>query len=108
MGMNNPLALLLAALAGTALGAFYFGGLWWTVRQTLAARQPALWVLGSLMLRMGVTMSGFYWVAGGDWRRMLSCLAGFVMARLIVTRLTRLPQTNQPDQAREARHAPEP
>lgn len=106
MEMHDPWALVLAGFAGVALGGFYFGGLWWTVRKTLAARLPALWVLVSLMLRMGVTMSGFYLVADGDWRRMLSCLAGFVMARLIVTRLTRLPQASQICKPQEAHHAP--
>lgn len=106
MEISNPLALVLAGFAGAALGAFYFGGLWWTVRKSLAASQPALWVLGSLLLRMGVTMSGFYGVSGGDWQRLLGCLAGFVMARLIVTRLTRLSPENQTGKPLEkARHA---
>jgi len=98
MMLNDTLALVLAWLAGGALGAFFFGGLWWTVQKSLASARPALWVFGSLLLRMGVTMMGFYVVAGHDWQRMVSCLLGFVMARLIVTRLTRLVQ--------EVHHAP--
>jgi len=104
--MTNTLTLVLAWLAGGALGAFFFGGLLWTVRQSLASTKPALWVFGSLLLRMGVTMTGFYYVAGHDWQRMLSCLVGFVMARQIVTRLTRLPEERQARQAAEASHAP--
>lgn len=98
MMMNDTLALVLAWLAGGALGAFFFGGLWWTVQKSLASARPALWVFGSLLLRMGVTMAGFYLVADHDWQRLVSCLLGFVMARQIVTRLTRPVQ--------EARHAP--
>jgi len=103
--MNDTLALVLAWLAGGALGAFFFGGLWWTVRKSLTSARPALWMFGSLLLRMGVTMTGFYFVTGGDWQRLLSCLVGFVMARQLVTRLTRLPEEDQTRQSQEARHA---
>ncbi|MBH2019119.1 MAG: ATP synthase subunit I [Burkholderiales bacterium] len=106
MTMNETLALVLAWIAGGALGAFFFGGLWWTVRKSLASANPALWVFGSLLLRMGVTLSGFYFVSGGDWQRLLSCLVGFVMARQLVTRLTRLPEKDPTRQPQEARHAP--
>ena len=104
--MNETLALVLAWIAGGALGAFFFGGLWWTVRKSLASDKPALWVFGSLLLRMGVTMGGFYLVGGGDWQRSLSCLVGFVMARQLVTRLTRLPEKDPARRSNETRHAP--
>lgn len=104
--MNDTLALALAWVAGGALGTFFFGGLWWTVRKSLASPKPALWVFGSLLLRMGVTMTGFYLVSGGDWQRLLSCLVGFVMARQLATRLTRLPENDPARQSQEASHAP--
>jgi F1F0 ATPase subunit 2 len=81
-------AALLALAAGVALGVFYFGGLWWTVVRGVAARQVALWFFASLLLRTGVALLGFYLVAHGSWERLLLCLAGFVLARLIVTRFT--------------------
>jgi len=87
--MNDTLTWVPAWLAGSALGMFFFGGLWWTVRRSLTARQPALWVAGSLLLRMGITLGGFYLVAGAHWQRLLACLLGFVMARALVIRLTR-------------------
>ena len=37
---------------------------------------------------MSLALAGFYFVAGGHWQRLLACLLGFVIARLIVTRLT--------------------
>ncbi len=104
--MNDTLTLVLAWLAGGALGAFFFGGLWWTVQKSLASTRPALWVFGSLLLRMGVTMTGFYFVAGDSWQRMLSCLVGVVMARQIVMRLTRVPEAQPPRPAQGMHHAP--
>jgi F1F0 ATPase subunit 2 len=86
--MNESTGLLTALAAGVLLGAFFFGGLLWTVRKCLSSRQPALWVLGSLLLRTGVVLAGFYYVSAGHWERMLLCLAGFFIARLLVIRLT--------------------
>lgn len=91
IAMNETLILMLALAAGMALGAMFFGGLWWTVRRGMSANQPALWLFGSLLVRTGLALVGFWFVAGGDWRRMVACLAGFVIARPVVTRLTRPP-----------------
>ena len=104
--MNEPLPLLLAGAVGLLLGAIFFGGLWWTVRKGLSSRQPALWFFGSMLLRMGIALAGFYFVGRGDWRRLLACLLGFVVARFVVTWLTRAPVENQHSQTPEASHAP--
>jgi F1F0 ATPase subunit 2 len=87
--MNETLTLALAWIAGLMLGAIFFGGLWWTVRKGLSSRQPAYWFFVSLLLRMSITLAGFYLVGRGNWKRLLLSLLGFVMARLIVTWLTR-------------------
>ena len=103
--MNEGLILAFSSVAGVLLGGFFFGGLWWTVRKAVSSRQPALWFLGSMLLRTGIVLPGFYVVSGGDWKRLLASLLGFVIARLIVTRLTRVAQ--QPGQlAQKASHAP--
>ena len=94
--MTDWLILTLAVVAGVALGAFFFGGLWWTVRRTLSTRNPALWFAGSLILRLAVTIGGFYLVADGNWQRAIACLVGFLLARWLVIRWTR-PQS--PDEA---------
>ena len=52
--MNETLGLALALVAGVLLGAFFFGGLWWTVRKGVSSERPALWFFGSLLLRMSV------------------------------------------------------
>ena len=104
--MNNFLFLTLALVAGLLLGAIFFGGLWWTVRKGVSARQPALWFLTSILTRMGIVLVGFYFVGRGDWRRLVSCLLGFIIARFIVMRLTRPPVEQQNSAAKEASHAP--
>ena len=61
--MNETLILVLAWAAGGLLGAFFFGGLWWTVRKGASSQRPALWFFGSMLLRSGVVLIGFYLVA---------------------------------------------
>ncbi|WP_202884371.1 ATP synthase subunit I [Halomonas sp. YLGW01] len=97
-----------AGLAGLALGAFFFGGLYWTVRRGLVSTRPAQWFLASLAVRLGVTLAGFYLVAGDQWPRLLACLVGFLIARGAITWLTRGTRPADAAPAKEARHAPEP
>jgi len=104
--MNEMLTLALSWLAGGALGAGFFGGLWWTVQRSVRSRRPELWVLGSLLGRMSLLLVGLYFVSGGDYRRLLACLLGVVMARAVVTWLTRPVQQNQARSLPEADHAP--
>lgn len=87
--MNDVAQLPVVLLAGALLGLLFFGGLWWTVKKALVSRHPAWWFLGSTLLRTGVAIMGFYLIARGDWRKLLACLLGFVIARFVVTRLTR-------------------
>lgn len=103
--MSEVMLLVLAPLAGMLLGAMYFGGLWWTVRKGLASPRPAQWFIFSLLLRLGLALIGFYFVAGDDWKKMLACLLGFIVARIIVIRLTEMPMVNDAG-AKEASHAP--
>jgi len=98
MTMNDPLALILSCAAGVALGAVFFGGLWWTIRKGVTSPRPATLFLTSAVVRMAIAMVGFYFVSGGQWQRLLACLVGFVAARLAVTWLTR-------NKKKEASHA---
>ena len=97
--MSETTLLALALLAGVLLGALFFGGLLWTVQKGVASPRPALWFLVSLLLRLGITLSGFYFVAGTDWKRLLLCLLGFIGARIIVTRLTAPPMGEEAGRA---------
>ena len=88
--MNEPLLLAIDGAIGVALGLLFFGGLWWTVRKCLSSDRAGSWMLGSLLLRMGIALGGFYFVSNGQLRPLLACLAGFFSARLVVTWLTRI------------------
>jgi len=86
--MNEPLSLMFALIAGMMLGAMFFGGLWWTVHKGVAAKHPALWFMASMVLRTGIVVTGFYFVLGDDWWKLLVGLFGFIVARSVSIRLT--------------------
>lgn len=84
--MRDAFNLIPALIAGLMLGGVFFGGLWWTVRKGLASNVPALWFLISMLVRTGVTLGGFYLISRGHFERLAVCLAGFLLARILVTR----------------------
>jgi F1F0 ATPase subunit 2 len=104
--VNETLHLMPALVAGILLGAIFFGGLWWTVRKGISSKWSALWFFGSLLLRTSIALIGFYLVARGHRERLLACFLGFILARLIVTWVTRSPGETQPRPAQDVRHAP--
>ena len=84
--MNSVGLLLLVAAGGFGLGVLFFGGLWLTVRKSLFSRRPWLWFLLSMVLRTAITLAGFLLFTGGAFDRLLSCLTGFVAAKLLMIR----------------------
>jgi F1F0 ATPase subunit 2 len=106
MTMNEFLSLTSALGAGVLLGALFFGGLWWTVRKGVSSQRPALWFFGSLLLRMSITLAGFYFVGRENWERWLLCLLGFILARFVVQGLTRPPVEHHHSRALEIPYAP--
>lgn len=79
----NPTWIIAAVMAGLALGAIYFGGLWLTVRSVPTMGQPAFWFFVSFVLRMSAVLAGFYAVMGGRWERLVACMVGFLLARTL-------------------------
>jgi F1F0 ATPase subunit 2 len=105
--MRVDLGVMAAASAvGGLLGALFYGGLWWTVRTSLESPNGALLFAGSLFVRTAAALAGFYFLARGHAERLPACLAGFLVARLVATRLAgRAPQTVPvPKEPRDAHH----
>ena len=83
--MSN-LWILAPLTIGCLLGAFYFGGLWLTIRRLSVSRQPALLFLASFVIRMTVVLLGIYMISGGQWQRIVACMAGFLLVRILLVR----------------------
>ena len=93
--MNEMLGLAFALAVGLLLGVIFFGGLWWTVRIALTSKAPAVWFFGSMSSRTAIVIAGFYLFLADDWKKLLAGLCGFVIARFIVTRYTKVTVSNQ-------------
>jgi F1F0 ATPase subunit 2 len=76
----------LALAGGLLTGALYFGGLWLTTRRVLRARNPALFLVGSYLVRACMTLALFYVFMDGSGMKLLVCLAGFLIMRQILVR----------------------
>jgi F1F0 ATPase subunit 2 len=87
--MTEILYYILALVAGLALGTLFFGGLWFTVKKAVTAKVPAVWIIGGFIIRTSITLIGFYFVSLGSWQRLLMCLLGFVVARMLVMKFTK-------------------
>ena len=84
--MNDILALILALLGGIVLGLFYFLGLWETVRRLSRVRRPLFWILGSLILRLAIILTGLYLIGYGHWERLIAALIGILLIRTVLVR----------------------
>ncbi len=84
--------LLIALIAGMLLGLSYFGGLWFTIRRLPTTGSPLILVMSSFLIRMSVSLLGFYLVMDHHWERLLVCLVGFVVIRSILVQRWGLPQ----------------
>jgi F1F0 ATPase subunit 2 len=89
MSTHEIAALTLIFFTGVAIGAAFFGGLWWTVLKGVRTSRPALLFLASFLLRMTSVLIAFYLVGTAHSDRLAGCLLGFVLGRVLVTRLTR-------------------
>jgi F1F0 ATPase subunit 2 len=78
--------LAFAPLAGLCIGMMFFAGLWWTVQRAASSKQPGILFGGSFLLRTALTLGGFYIVGRGSWSRLLLCLVGFIVGRILVKR----------------------
>lgn len=95
MEWNELMDLFLALVAGAALGVIFFGGLWYTVRLGLRSKQSALIFAGSLIIRMAIVLAGFYYIGANSWQKMLAGLVGFLLTRIIITRITQKDDTSK-------------
>lgn len=78
--MNGWMTLAFSGVAGILLGAFFFGGLWWTVKKGLSSKSPMALFFASIVTRSAVVLAGFYFVSRWQPGRLFACLAGFFIA----------------------------
>ena len=84
--MTDWLGVAIAVAGGGALGALYFWGLWLTVRNLPDSRNPVVLTLASLIGRTALVAIGFFLISDARWERLVACLIGFVLARVMLVR----------------------
>lgn len=94
--MTDYAEFLCALAIGFIVGGFFFAGLWWTITKIPNSSFPFLLILTSLTIRVSVVMLCFYFTSSfhsaGYWQRFLSCILGFSVARILMTKLLSLKQ----------------
>lgn len=79
--------MAIALLAGSAIGLFYFGGLWLTVTRIPSSSNPHLLLIGSFGLRLALTLAAFYSLTPWGWQALAVAMAGLLVTRLVLTRV---------------------
>lgn len=82
--MINWIEMAIAVVGGATLGLFYFGGLWWTVKHSIASKRPASFYLVSFAARMTVVVACVILVLKIGTLHLLFGVAGFFAARLLI------------------------
>ncbi len=94
--------LALSFLGGAAAGAFYFGGLYWTVRRLNRARRPAALAMASFLVRTAVTVAAIWFIGHTHWARLVASLVGLIVMRHVLVRVwgpTPAPAETAPEKA---------
>lgn len=84
--MTSAVDLIPAFGIGLTLGAFFFGGLWWTVRRLTVSPNPTGLLYRSLAIRFGIALTGFYLVMSGGGVRLALAVLGFLAVRELIAR----------------------
>jgi len=86
--MTEVLELAVALVIGLAVGTAYFGGLWLTLQAVPKSRHPTLLMVVSYLLRLALVLGAMVpAVLRGRQELAVAGLVGFVVVRLLVTRL---------------------
>jgi F1F0 ATPase subunit 2 len=78
-------AVGIAAIGGVLAGAFYYGGLWWTLQRLANATRPALLLGMSFLVRTVVVLLALLWLTDLQFTLILVFMAGFIVMRLVLT-----------------------
>ena len=78
---NTVVWILVSLLAGTGLGLFYFGGLWFTLKQTVYLGKPSgTLALFSFITRTAIVLAGMVPILGGGILAVLAAMAGMAVS----------------------------
>jgi F1F0 ATPase subunit 2 len=74
-----------AAAWGGLLGAFFFGGLWWTLKRLAQRRHPRRFLGLSFLVRLLIVLYGFWLALAHGLSAFLTTLGAFALIRIVLT-----------------------
>lgn len=83
--MSDSVQLVACGLVGAMASLAYFGSLWWTVRRLPTVGNPLLAYVLSLLLRMMVLLTGFYFLMQLGFASFAMAFACFILVRMLIT-----------------------
>lgn len=76
--------MIVSFLVGLVLGVIYFGGLYYSTKKFNTVKSPALFMVISFIIRMGILVLGFYYLTKTDYKNVLLGLVGVILVRYIM------------------------
>lgn len=76
--------MLISFLIGLLLGSIYFGGLYYSTQKFNNAKNPALFMILSFILRMGFLITGFYYLSKSGYKNILIGLLAVMLVRFFM------------------------
>ena len=78
------MTFILLFIAGVAIGLFYFGGLWLTVKKAVRVKRSELLLIISFIVRAGLSLVLFFILMNGYWLNAVMLLVGFIISRTVL------------------------
>ncbi|HSM25600.1 MAG TPA: ATP synthase subunit I [Anaerolineaceae bacterium] len=88
MTFGDVSSILLALGGGFLVGFVYFWSLRFTIAHMVTTKHPALVMIGSYFLRTVFMLLAFYLIMDGELMRLIACLVGFILARIVLVKRT--------------------
>lgn len=86
--------MIVSFLIGLILGIIYFGGLYYSTKKFTKVKRPALFMVLSFIIRMGILVVGFYYLTKTDYKNVLIALVGVILTRFIIIFKVKDPKSN--------------
>lgn len=76
--------MIIGFFGGIILGIIFFGGLYWSVNQLAKVRYPAVLMIASAFVRMGILLFGIFLLADNNIKNMLSIVVGIILVKVVM------------------------
>jgi F1F0 ATPase subunit 2 len=76
--------MVVGFIGGILLGIIFFGGLYWSVNQLSKVRYPAVLMIVSILVRMGILLLGVYLLADNSIKNVLAVVVGIILVKVIM------------------------